>query len=149
MLAAAAQRASRGVIAGSGAFCYRKDMRRSLLLLAAAALGAPALAGPPEPAKAPEASIPFPHHRGIRSFEAEDDETVYLQASNRRWYRAELTSHCWGLRMANAIGFHTRGSSSFDRFSSIIVEGQRCQLASLVAVDEPPSRTKRRLKKKA
>ena len=121
-------------------------MKALPILAAAAALAAPALASGPPP-KAAEASIPFPHHRGIRSFEAENDEIVYLQASNRRWYRAELTSHCWGLSFANAIGFDTRGSSSFDRYSSIIVEGQRCQLASLVQVDEPPSKAKRRLKR--
>ncbi|HEY0027102.1 MAG TPA: DUF6491 family protein [Allosphingosinicella sp.] len=119
-------------------------MRNIILpLLAAAVLttSAPAFAAPPEqqgaPPRAEQARIPFPGLR-IRNFRAESREVVYLEDQSRNWYRAELFGPCTDLRFANAIGIDTRGSSSFDRFSAIIVSGERCQLRSLTRSAEPP-----------
>jgi hypothetical protein len=89
-----------------------------------------------------EARIVFPHHRAIRTFRAVSDHVVYFQDRSRRWYRAEVPG-CLGLQWAHVIGFDTHGSSSFDRFSSIIVEGQRCRLLSLKTSGEPPRRVKK------
>ena len=118
-----------------------------LPLLAAAILAtsAPAFAAPhAQPGAAPQAEqarIPFPGLR-IRNFRAEGREVVYLEDQSRNWYRAELFGPCTDLSFANAIGIDTRGSSSFDRFSAIIVGGERCQLSSLTRSAEPPKREK-------
>jgi hypothetical protein len=90
-----------------------------------------------------EPSIPFVNHGGIRDWQAVDEETLYVQARNRDWYRAELIGPCLDLTFANAIGFETRGTDSFDRFSSIRVRGQRCAVKSLVKSDPPPSKAKK------
>jgi hypothetical protein len=125
-------------------------MRNTILpFLAAAVLttSAPAFAAPPErqgaAPRAEQARIPFPGLR-IRNFRAESREVVYLEDQSRNWYRAELFGPCTDLRFANAIGIDTRGSSSFDRFSAIIVGGERCQLRSLTRSAEPAKAKKRR-----
>jgi hypothetical protein len=111
----------------------------AILLLA---LAAPAGA---EPSKrdAEEVRIPFPARGGIRNFHAESEDVVYVQDRRRNWYRAELVGPCYGLQRAIRIGFDTRGSSVFDRFSHILVGHERCPIASL----EPSERPQRKRRK--
>lgn len=111
----------------------------SILLAAAVALS-PALAGAAPAAQPPQASIAFVNHGGIRDWRAADRDTVYVQDSRRNWYRAELMGPCLDLPFAHAIGFETRGVDRFDRFSRVVVGGQRCTVRSLVRSEAPPSR---------
>lgn len=111
-------------------------------VLALGLAGAPALAssaGADGPAAA-EARIPFVNHGGIRDWRATDGDTIYVQDRSRRWYRAELAYRAFGLPHAWAIGFETRGIDSFDRFSNVVIDGQRIPVRSLVQVDGPPAR---------
>ncbi|MDB5692121.1 MAG: hypothetical protein JWO81_1184, partial [Alphaproteobacteria bacterium] len=73
-------------------------------------------------------------------FEAQDDDLVYLQDRSRNWYRAQLYGPCFGLGWANGIGVDTGGSASFDRFSTLIVGGERCRIESLTRSGPPPRR---------
>jgi hypothetical protein len=110
-------------------------------ILLAAGLAAPALAEPP--AERSQASIPFANHRhAIRNFEAPDDEIVYLQDRQRRWYRADL-GHCFGLKWAHSIGYDTRGSINLDSFGAILVDGRRCPIVSLTRSEGPPRKVKK------
>ena len=120
-------------------------MKSSLILLAGlAAIAAPAAASPaPSPERGPEVRIPFPARGGIRSFHAEGDEILYIQDRRKRWYRAELYGPCLGLGHALGIGYDTRGTSSFDRFSHIIVGAERCAIRSLTASDGPPRKRRK------
>src|SRR5688500_12338931 len=128
-------------------------MTKLILALAAGALlAAPALAGPETspPPSGEEVRIPFANMRGgIRSFHAEDQDTVYIQDRRRDWYRAEIVGPCIALPWALRIGVDTRGSSSFDRTSALLVEGDRCQLISLTRSDRPVRRASRRTRAKA
>lgn len=92
-----------------------------------------------------EASIPFVNHGGIRDWTVAKG-TLYIRGSHGNWYRAELMSPCTDLPFAQRIGFETRGSDTFDKFSSIRVDGRSCQLKSLVA-SEPPPRKARKAKR--
>jgi|GEM_PF-618055 len=85
-----------------------------------------------------EARIPFPEYGGIDSWRPVDDDTLYIKGRSGQWYRAELMGPCIGLRHKVAIGFEIRPAGSFDRFSSIIVDGQRCPLRSLTKIESPP-----------
>ncbi len=87
-----------------------------------------------------EARINFVNHGGIRDWRAVDRDTLLIRGTGKQWYKAELFAPAWGLNFANAIGFDTGGGSSFDRFSSVIVEGRRYPLRSLVKLDGPPAR---------
>ncbi len=89
------------------------------------------------PEKLPEVSIPFVNHHGIYDWRATDDHTLYVQDAHRTWYRASLFGPCIDLPYSHDIGFETKGLDSFDRFSTIIVRGQRCAVSSLVKSDPP------------
>lgn len=120
-------------------------MKKTLILALAAAFslgGAVPAAAQPETGAAVderEASIPFLHIGQARTFRAIDDETLYVRATNRQWYRVTTLGTCLNLRWAHQIGVDTFGSV-FDRNSFLIVDGERCALRSVVRSGEPPKR---------
>jgi hypothetical protein len=123
-------------------------MKKAMLpLLIAAAIAAPVHSKKPEsyvwPEVGVETKINFPNQGAIRNFEADGNDGIWLEDRQRRWYYAELLGGCQELNFAQAIGFDTRGSATFDRFSTIIVAGDKCQLASLVTADKPLPRKER------
>ncbi|HEY0412793.1 MAG TPA: DUF6491 family protein [Allosphingosinicella sp.] len=120
---------------------------RNLILsvAAAAALTAPAAASPPAPPPAgEEARIPFADFGGIRDFHAVGDDVLYLQDRARNWYRARLFGPCFGLPWALRVGIDTRGSSSFDRNSAVLVDGERCRIESVTRSGPPPKKHPKR-----
>ncbi|MFN3450874.1 MAG: DUF6491 family protein [Sphingorhabdus sp.] len=123
-------------------------------LLVAAVIAAPAFAKKPEPHVWPELGVEvrinFPNQGAIRNFEADGNEGIWLEDRQRRWYYAELLGGCQELNFAQAIGFDTRGSATFDKFSTLIVAGDKCQVASLVTANKPlPRKERQRLRKQA
>jgi hypothetical protein len=105
--------------------------------------GAPALAkGSAAAAETSEqARIPFVDHRGIRDWHMGDDDTLYVQDRHRDWYEATLMAPIIGLGPQLAIGVDTGAIDTFDRFSTVIIEGVRYPVQSLVRIEgEPPHR---------
>jgi Family of unknown function (DUF6491) len=90
-----------------------------------------------------DASIAFPNHGGIRNFEANEERGLWIEDSQRRWYYAKFIGNCRGIDYANGIAFDTRGSSSFDRFGAIAVNGDYCLIESLVTAEKPLPRKER------
>lgn len=109
------------------------------MLLAALALGitVPVAAAVEAPR---EARIHFVDHGGIRDWRIVDRDTLLIRGGGNRWYKAELFAPAWGLNFAHSIGFDTGFGGTFDRFSSVIVEGRRYPLRSLVEVERPATR---------
>jgi Family of unknown function (DUF6491) len=93
-------------------------------------------------AMASDASIPFADHGGIRDWSPDGNQALYVQARDSRWYRAELMGYCPDLPHVLSIAFISEASGEFDRFSSIVVRGQRCMLKSLTESDPPPNKAK-------
>jgi len=93
------------------------------------------------PAPAPEAQIPFAK-TSLWNWQVVDDETLLIQDQSRRWYKATLFNHCINLPFADRIAFDSNPGGSFDKFSAILVRGQRCPLTSLVATSAPPKKSK-------
>jgi Family of unknown function (DUF6491) len=92
---------------------------------------------------APQASIPFVQHGGIRSWRADHNRGLWIQDTHRRWYYAKLLGPCFGLNFATSVGFDTRPFGTFDRFSDIVVPREgRCRVHSLTASDGPPRKKK-------
>jgi hypothetical protein len=120
-------------------------MSRFVILCAAAiaAIGSAGLSAAADMPKAAEARIPFVNHRGIYDWQAIDRTTLYVQDAHKHWYRATLIGDCTDLPFAQTIGFDTGPDDTLDRFSSIIVRGQRCPLTSLVASEAPPKKAKK------
>jgi hypothetical protein len=85
----------------------------------------------------PEARIAFADHGGIWNWQAVDRDTLLIEGRDRRWYRAELMGPCTDLPFAQAIGFQSNPTGDFDKFSAVIVRGQRCSLRSLTETAPP------------
>ncbi len=119
-------------------------MKKIILGIAAvAALAVPAAAAPAQgPGARDEASIPFVRMNGIRDFRPVGDDVVYLQDRSFKWYRASLYQPCFRYRHVTKIGIFGAGST-VDRFSSLLVDGQRCRIASLVRSEKPPRKKAR------
>ena len=119
-------------------------MKKLLALAMLGAVAAPAFSAQTTPPMAKEVSIPFVRHGGIRDWEVVDRETIYIQDRRQRWYVARLMGPCLNLNFATRIGFVSDSSDSFDRFSSILAEGRKCQVDSLTFASGPPPRKARR-----
>jgi hypothetical protein len=102
-----------------------------LLLTAGTAMAA-------DTSQAKEASIPFADMGSIRNFDPVDSHTLYVEDVHGQWYKASLMGPCIDLPFATAVGFDVGGTRTLDRFSSVIVNGQRCAVESFVATDTPP-----------
>jgi hypothetical protein len=90
-----------------------------------------------------EASIAFANHGGIRNWEADREQGLWVQDSRRNWYYAKLMGPCMGLNFAMGLRFDTRPMGTFDRFSSIVVPREgRCMIQSLVPSEGPPKKQK-------
>ena len=114
------------------------------LLLLGCAMSAVSLssrADDPQPPAAAEVQIPFAKHN-IWNWQVVDDKTVLIQDNGRRWYKATLFAPCINLSFAERIGFDSSPSGTFDKFSAILVRGQRCPLNSLVETTAPPKKSK-------
>ena len=125
------------------------------ILIAALAGGAMLLGGTlaaanPAPNSAPaarpigvDARIPFAATTGIRNFQADGDDALWIEGQRGEWYRAELFGPCIGLDHAMKVGFVPRGTSSLDRFGQVLVDGSKCQISSLVTSAPPPAKAKK------
>jgi hypothetical protein len=119
------------------------NLAKALMLGALAAGSASALAAdePAPPAAPAEAQIPFAK-RNIWNWQVIDDKTVLIQDQGRRWYKATLFGTCTNLPFADKVGFDSSPGDTFDKFSALLVRGQRCQLSSLVKTDPPAKKAK-------
>ena len=105
------------------------------LALASAASAKPRPA-PVWPELGVETSILYPG-RAIRNFEADGSRGIWLEDQQHRWYYGKFIGSCKGVTYAMGIAYDTRGSARFDRSSVILVEGDLCQIESLVTSEKP------------
>ena len=115
------------------------------LLLVGGALSAASISAQADDAQPPpaaEVQIPFANHN-IWNWQVVDDKTVLIQDNGRKWYKATLFGTCIGLSFAQErLGFDSSPGGTFDKFSAILVRGQRCPLSSLVETTAPPKKSK-------
>lgn len=129
-------------------------MKQKLILALAAALLPLSAAAADEPAKAPralgvESSIVFPSDSSIRNWRADRDRGIWIEGRRGEWFYGSFAGICRDLDFANAIGVDTRGAARLDRFATILVRGERCQLISFVSSAPPPSKKDKAAAKKA
>ena len=86
----------------------------------------------------PEARIPFVQYRNVRDWHADNDRQLFLQTIGRQWYQVDLIGPCIGLEYGNGIRLDPKDpAGSFDRFSVVIFQGQRCQVSSVKKAPPP------------
>jgi hypothetical protein len=103
-----------------------------------------ALADEPTGAAPPaEARIVF-SGRNIWNWQVIDNQTVLIETTSHKWYKAKLLSPCIDLPFAERVGFKSNADNSFDKFSAIEARGQRCPLVSLTETQAPAKKVKKK-----
>jgi hypothetical protein len=83
--------------------------------------------------------LPFAQLGNIRSWQPDGRDAIYIQSGNRKWYRATFWSPCNTLPFAFTVAFVTKPNGNLDRFSSILVDGERCWFRDFHATSAPPN----------
>jgi hypothetical protein len=83
-------------------------------------------------------SIAFANHGGIWNWRPAGDQVVYIEDRSHHWYKATLMRPSFDLRSSEAVGFDTGPSDRLDRFSSLVIRGERFAIQSLERVPAPP-----------
>jgi len=126
----------------------RKTLRTTLAVGAMALVPISASFASEAAAPGTEARIPFANHGGIRDWQADRDQGLWVQDVHRNWYYAKFMGPCFGLNFATSIGFDTHPMGTFDKFSSITVPREgKCVVTSFTRSGAPP--TKAQLKSQA
>lgn len=121
-------------------------MNKTLALsLAAALLSLSAAAAADEPASAPratgvESSITFPNDTTIKTWRADNEDGIWVQDRKGDWYYGKFAIRCRNVDFAQAIGIDNRGSSTLDRYATILAGRERCPLISFVSSAPPPTK---------
>ena len=76
------------------------------------------------------AVIDFVSLGGIEDWRAEGADAMLIRGRNGSWYRARFFGPCIGLRFRESVAFVTDGTDRLDRFSSVLVDGERCWFRS-------------------
>ena len=125
-------------------------LRCAILGLAVAMAFSIGPAGQASEADADAAAVPsdravihFVDYGGIRNWRAGGDDALYIEAQNRKWYKATFFGPCTGLRFSNSIGFVSDSGGSVDRFGSIVVRGpghgtMECHFRTFSEIPAPP-----------
>ena len=108
------------------------------LLIAASLLGAgaaPAYAF--GPTAAPD-NVRIPRMRGMLDWRPDGVRALYIRADTGRWYHATLETDCPRLANQSNIRFIPAPNGDFDRYSTVVADGWRCQVASIAESGAPP-----------
>jgi hypothetical protein len=113
-------------------------------------LGGAALAkrAPEWPKLGVETSLIFPD-RTVRIADPDGDAGLWLMDRQQRWYYAKFPEPCEGLTSVGSIGYYMRGPSHLRRTSSILVDGRKCRIESLVTAAKPLPRKEREIVRQA
>jgi len=109
-------------------------MVRAVTLLTALLAGAAALPAAAEP----RAVIHFANHGGIEDWRARGNEALYIESRRDEWFKATFFGACFGLPFTETIAFVTEHDGSLDKFSSVLVDGQRCHFRTFEEIPEAP-----------
>ena len=69
---------------------------------------------------------------------ADPKKGVFVRGDTGKWYYARTEAPCPRLLRTSAISFVGAVQNRLDRYGAIVVEGWRCQLASVVESGPPP-----------
>ena len=108
------------------------------LTLAACATGAPVEDLPGETA------IPFVSSIGSVEWKSAGDDAAYVRGGNGQWYLVRTSNRCTRLRSSPALGFETSALDQLDRHGALLVQGQRCPVASVTLSNGPPTKAGRK-----
>ena len=89
------------------------------------------------------ASIHFVNYHGIRDWQADGQNSLFVQDNRKQWYRATFWTPCFDLPFAVGIGFMPGSMDELDEWSSVVVRGERCMFKTFEKSGPPPPPEKR------
>jgi len=102
-------------------------------------LAAPVLSAPSARPAGENASIPFASHGGIRDWEADGTQGLWVQGRDGSWYYGKFTFPCTGLPFKIGLQFKFGPSGELDRWGEVHTrEAGRCLFQSFVTSAGPP-----------
>jgi len=110
-------------------------MVRTILIAASLIGAAPVYAS--GPAAAP-VEVRIPRMGRFLEWRPDGNQALFIRADNGRWYRASLETACPRLANRSNIRFIAAPNGDFDRYSTIVADGWRCQVAAISESDGPP-----------
>jgi hypothetical protein len=106
------------------------------ILIASALLGAaPAYAFGPTAASG---EVRIPRMGRMLEWRPDGRRALYIRAENGRWYHASLENDCPRLATRSNVRFIAAPNGDFDRYSTVVADGWRCQVAAISESDGPP-----------
>ena len=120
---------------------FRRTMVIPFLMLAVLTFGFSSSSATVKAKK--QATINFVHLGSIDDWHAEGDKAILIETVNDRWYRAEFFSPCISLAWQESVAFITSPRGQLNRFSAIVVRGERCQFQNLEEIPAPSQTAKR------
>lgn len=90
------------------------------------------------------ASIPFASHNGIRDWQADGTQGLWVQDNSRKWYYGRFSFPCIGLQFKAALRFKFSPDGGFDRWSEVSTpEAGRCLFKTFEENPGPPVAAKK------
>jgi hypothetical protein len=91
-----------------------------------------------------EASIPFAAHNGIRNWQADGSQGLWVQSNSGAWYYGRFSFPCSGLQFKEALRFKFNPDGAFDRWSEVSTrEAGRCLFKTFETSAGPPAPAKK------
>jgi len=112
-------------------------MIRKTLIAAALLCAAPANASGPAHASG---EVRIPRMGSFLEWRPDGNRALFIRADNGRWYHASLQSACPRLLNRSNVRFLAAPNGDFDRYSIVVADGWRCQVAAISLSDGPPPR---------
>lgn len=113
-------------------------------ILSLAVLGLVAGAATAAAPKSDETVIPFINSLSNVEWKAVSDDSAYVRGGRGEWYLVRTSNRCTRLRTSLGLGFQTSALGQLDRHGALLVQGQRCPVASITRSGEPPRKTRRK-----
>ena len=118
---------------------WRKPLLCVAMALTAVLAAAPALPATAGNDPARQASIPFAASNGIRDWQADGTQGLWVRANSGAWYYGRFSFPCAGLQFKTALQFKFSPSGAFDRWSEVLTREQgRCLFKTVETSTGPP-----------
>ena len=90
-----------------------------------------------------ETVIPFVSSIQALEWRRLSDQAAYVRGGRGEWYLVRTSNNCTRLRTALALGLETSALDQLDRHGALLVQGQRCPVASIARSGPPPRKARR------
>ena len=114
-------------------------MKRMLL----ASLAVFALVATPALARGPARHdyIAFANQGGVSTWRTDGDRTIYFEDDHHHWYKAVLFSPAFDINFREKLAIDTSPGGSLDKWSAVIVRGQRIPFTSFERIAGKPPKS--------